>query len=170
MAFSLPNISIAILVINLLDLPPNRTRALLALVILQVVFAVVSILILVLMCNPTESLWNKSIEGKCLSPDVMNNFSYWLSAYTTAIDFFLAIVPISAFWNLKIKFNTKLGLCILMGLSLFSAIVTVVKATHLWRLFGSGDPCECSFSSAAREYLLTLFPVYDIVPLILWGL
>lgn len=75
----------------------------------------------------------------------MNDFSYWLSAYTTAIDILLALIPIKAFWKLQLKFNTKLGLCIMMGLTLLSAIVTIVKATYLWLLFGAVDFCQGSF-------------------------
>jgi hypothetical protein len=99
-------------------------------------------MILFLMCTPTEALWNKSITGQCLSSDVMTDFSYMLSAYTTVIDIMLAVIPIKAFWKLQMKTNTKIGLCIMMGLTLLSAIVTIIKATYLWLLFGAEDFCE----------------------------
>lgn len=104
-SFSFPNISIAILVNNLLDPNPLRTRCLYALVILQVLFAIASIFIIFLQCTPTQALWNPSIAGKCWDAAVFNDFSYWDSAYTTMTDVVLAIVPISVFWRLKMAFQ-----------------------------------------------------------------
>lgn len=142
-AFSFPNISIAILVNNLLD--PNlwRTRALFTLVLLEVFFALVSVMILFLMCSPVEYLWDKSVVGgSCWSPNVMNDFSYWLSAFDALTDIVLAAIPISAFCKLQMRFKTKVGVCIMMGLTILSAIFTIIKASYLWLLFRAPDPCE----------------------------
>ncbi|KAM0816104.1 putative Integral membrane protein [Seiridium cardinale] len=151
-SFSFPNISIAILVNNLLD--PNlwRTRALFMLVTLQVIFAFLSVLILFLMCQPVEYLWDKSLGGSCWSASVMNDFSYWLSAYTAFTDIVLAIIPIVAFWKLQMRLRIKLGVCIMMGLTLISAIFTIIKATYLRLLFGAEDQ------------------LYELPTLIIWGL
>lgn len=110
--------------------------------VLQVIFAFVSVLIFFVMCHPIQKLWNTSLPGSCWSPQVMNDFSYWLSAWTTMTDIILAVVPIAAFWTLQMKFSTKLGVCIMMGLTLLSAVVTIVKATYLHLLFNQSDPCQ----------------------------
>ncbi|KAI1259430.1 hypothetical protein F5Y18DRAFT_296648 [Xylariaceae sp. FL1019] len=151
-AFSLPNISIAILINRLLV--PNTTRelALYSLVILQVIFAVVSIFIIFLQCHPTAKLWNSALTGTCLDPSIFNGYSYWLSAYTTLTDFVLAIVPIMAFWRLQMKTSTKLGVCLMMALTLLSAIATLVKATYLHLFLDKTDP------------------LFTVVPLVIWGL
>ena len=139
-AFSFPNISIAILINNLLDPNPWRVRGLYAMVTLQVVLAIISIFIVFLQCSPPETLWNGQ-KGKCWDPSVLNNYSYFLSAYTTLTDVVLAVVPISAFWNLQMRRSTKIGLSIMMGLTLLSAIVTVVKATYLHLFADQTDHC-----------------------------
>lgn len=152
-AFSFPNISIAILVNNLLD--PNlwRTRALFTLVLLEVFFALVSVMILFLMCSPVEYLWDKSVVGgSCWSPNVMNDFSYWLSAFDALTDIVLAAIPISAFCKLQMRFKTKVGVCIMMGLTILSAIFTIIKASYLWLLFRAPDP------------------FFDLSNLVIWGL
>ncbi|KAK8070077.1 hypothetical protein PG994_006693 [Apiospora phragmitis] len=151
-AFSFPNISIAILVVRLLDPWPARARALYAMVIVQVVLALISVIIVFKQCTPTEKVWNKQLPGSCWSPDVLNDFSYFLSAYTTLTDIVLAIVPITTFWKLQMRTNTKVGVCIMMGLTLLSAIVTVVKATYLSLFNDQTDP------------------LFDVVPLVIWGL
>ena len=110
--------------------------------IVQVIFAMVSVFIVFLQCSPTEKLWNTSLPGTCWDPSVFNNYSYWVSAYTTLTDIVLAIMPISAFWNLQMRFPKKLSVCIMMGLTLLSAIVTLVKATYLHLFTDKTDPHE----------------------------
>ncbi|CAI7616447.1 unnamed protein product [Penicillium palitans] len=151
-AFSFPNISIAILIVHLLDPNPLRAGLLYAMVIFQAILAMISVFIVFFQCKPTEKMWNASIEGTCWSPDVFNDFSYLVSAYTTMTDIILAIVPISAFWKLQMPFSTRLSVCIMMGLTLLSAIVTIVKATYLKLFTDHTDP------------------LFKVVPSVLWGL
>ncbi|GLI82140.1 hypothetical protein PoHVEF18_010541 [Penicillium ochrochloron] len=139
-AFSFPNISIAILIVNLLDPNPLRARLLYAMVILQVMIAMISVFLVFFQCNPTAMLWNPTLNGKCWSPDIFNGFSYWVSAYTTFTDIVLAVVPIMAFWKLHMRTSTKISVCIMMGLTMLSAIVTIVKATYLHLFTDHTDP------------------------------
>ncbi|RAH50718.1 uncharacterized protein BO95DRAFT_438481 [Aspergillus brunneoviolaceus CBS 621.78] len=151
-AFSFPNISIAILVSHLLDPNPLRTRCLYAMVTMQVVFAMVSIFIVFFQCRPTQKLWDAAREGQCWDASVFDDFSYWVSAYTTMTDVVLAVVPIRVFWKLQMRTATKVGVCIMMGLTLLSAIVTIIKATYLHLFTDRTDP------------------LYNVVPLVVWGL
>jgi hypothetical protein len=109
-------------------------------VILQVIFAIVSVFIVFFQCKPTAMMWNPLLDGKCWSSDVFNDFSYWVSAYTTFTDIALAIVPINAFWKLHMPMSTKINVCIMMGLTMLSAIVTIVKATYLHLFTDHSDP------------------------------
>ncbi|KAL4770668.1 hypothetical protein BDW60DRAFT_208764 [Aspergillus nidulans var. acristatus] len=101
-SFSFPNISVAILINNLLDPNPVRARPLLGMSIMQVVFAMVSIFLIFLQCKPTAVLWDHTItDAACYDQAVFYDFSYW-SARTrvTMTDIILAIVPITVFWKL----------------------------------------------------------------------
>ncbi|KXJ93467.1 hypothetical protein Micbo1qcDRAFT_223092 [Microdochium bolleyi] len=151
-AFSLPNISIAILVNKLLDPNPWRKHSLIGMTVLQVFLAAVMATMAFVQCSPVEKLWNRTMaEGSCWHPSVLNNYSYFVSAYTTLTDLVLAIVPISAFWKLQMNRSTKVGVSVLMGLTFLSAIVTLVKATYL-HLFTD-----------------TVDPLYNVVTLVYWG-
>jgi hypothetical protein len=111
-AFSFPNISIVILVCQLLNPHPRRNLILYSMVGLQIVFAVVTIILAFAQCQPTRKLWEKNYPGgSCWNPNVLNYFSYWFCAYTTLTDFVLAIVPVTAFWQLQMPRSTKIGLC-----------------------------------------------------------
>ncbi|KAL4902914.1 hypothetical protein BDW74DRAFT_180213 [Aspergillus multicolor] len=152
-SFSFPNISIAILINNLLDPNPLRSRLLLGMSIMQVVFAMVSIFLIFLQCKPTAVLWDHTLtDATCWDERIFYDFSYWVSAYTTMTDIILAVVPISVFWKLQMRPGTKIGVCIMMGLTLLSAIVTIVKATYLPLFTDREDP------------------LYNVTPLVIWGL
>ncbi|OJJ99211.1 hypothetical protein ASPACDRAFT_43874 [Aspergillus aculeatus ATCC 16872] len=150
-AFSFPNISIAILISHLLDPNPLRTRCLYAMVTMQVVFAMVSVFIVFFQCRPTQKLWDAAREGHCWDASVFDDFSYWVSAYTTMTDIVLAVVPIRVFWKLQMRTATKVRVCIMMGLTLLSAVVTIIKATYLHLFTDRTDP------------------LYNVVPLVVWG-
>ena len=87
-------------------------------------------------------LWNPTAGGTCWSSDVFDDFSYWVSAYTAMTDIVLAVVPIRAFWKLQMPTATKVSVCVMMGLTLLSAIVTIVKATYLHLFTNHTDPCS----------------------------
>jgi hypothetical protein len=69
-------------------------------VVAQVVFAIVTIILAFAQCQPTRKLWEKNTPGICWSPNVLNYFSYWFCAYTTVTDLVLAVIPVTAFWQL----------------------------------------------------------------------
>lgn len=160
--------AITILVCQLLDPNPLRTRLLYGMTILQLAFAMATIILAFAQCSPTQKLWEKTIPGTCWSPNVLNYFSYWLCAYTTLTDFVLAIVPVAAFWKLQMKRSTKIGLCVLMSMTMLSAIVTIIKGTYLHLFTDTIDPRKTSVHQL-RPIILTS-KVYHPVPLVLWGL
>lgn len=153
-SFSFPNISIAILINNILDPNRFRTICLYVMAVMQVVFAMISAVLVFVQCNPTAILWDPRplSEGSCWNADIFDDFTYWVSAYTTMTDIVLAIVPVTVFWKLQMRSSTKVAVCIMMSLTLLSAIVTIVKATYLHLFTDHTDP------------------LYDVVPLVLWGL
>ncbi|KIW01184.1 uncharacterized protein PV09_07466 [Verruconis gallopava] len=152
-AFSFPNISIAILVVNVLDRNPLRATLLYIMVIVQVTVALIAVVLIFMQCTPRSMLWNPYTPGgKCWSPHIFDDFNYFVSGYTTVTDIVLAVVPVSVFWKLQMPLSTKVGICIMMGLTLLSAIVTIVKATYLHLFTDRTDP------------------LYNVVPLVIWGL
>jgi hypothetical protein len=171
-AFSFPNISIAILIVDVLDPNPLRAKLLYTMVTLQIMIALVSVALIFLQCTPTAMLWDPfTPNGKCWPPEVFNDFNYLVSAYTTLTDIVLAVVPISVVRKLQMPFSTKLGVCIMMGLTLLSAIVTVVKATYLHLFTDRTDPRECHPTLLIPSLaILTRAIVWNVVPLVQWGL
>ncbi|KAI1778659.1 hypothetical protein F4818DRAFT_306297 [Hypoxylon cercidicola] len=131
MAYSFPNISVAILLERLMA--PNKWRAigLYTLTILQCVIAGISCVLLFVQCTPSEYLWNPIVPAHCFPPGTMSRYSYFVGSFTAFTDIVLAIVPIASFWNLQLPKKTKVSLCLVMGCTLFAAICAIVKTTYL---------------------------------------
>lgn len=138
MAYSIPNISIAIFVNRILAPPPWQKYAIYALVIAQNIFAAVSCVLLFVQCTPTASLWNPVIvPDSCLNAGTLTRYSYFVggemplmvqfkddtltlpdTGFTAFTDVVLAVVPIMTFRGLQMKTNTKVAISILMGFTL----------------------------------------------------
>ncbi|KAI1398504.1 hypothetical protein F4819DRAFT_468438 [Hypoxylon fuscum] len=131
MAYSFPNISVAILLERLMA--PNRWRAigLYTLTGFQCIIAGISCVLLFVQCKPSEYLWNPVIPAHCFPPGTMSRYSYFVGSLTAFTDIVLAIVPIASFWNLQLPKKTKVSLCLVMGCTLFAAICAIVKTTYL---------------------------------------
>lgn len=112
--FALPNVAIAILVNRLLDPQLWRTRLLFVMAVLQVLLALVPCIIVYVQCRPIEKLWNPTLPGHCWDSSVLNDITYFMTAYTIITDIALAVMPITAFWKLHMKPLTKLGLCFMI--------------------------------------------------------
>lgn len=154
-AFSFPNIAIAILVTQLLDPNPRRTLLIHGMCILQVLFAAITVTLAFAQCRPTSKLWEKTLPGSCWDPNVLNYFSYWFCAYTTLTDVVLAVVPVHAFWKLQMPRSTKIGVCVLMSMTMLSAVVTVVKGTYLRLFTDTVDPREFALQKSTMLVLRT---------------
>ncbi|KAF7540564.1 hypothetical protein G7054_g1261 [Neopestalotiopsis clavispora] len=139
MAYSLPNIAVAILLERLLAPNKLRTRLLYLLAATQVVIAGISCILLFVQCIPTEYLWNPTIPAKCFPVGTVSRYSYFVGSFTAFTDVVLGIVPIAAFWKLKLPTRSKVGLCILMGCTLFAAVCSIVKTTKLTTLSDYSD-------------------------------
>lgn len=143
MAYSLPNVAILILIERLVGKTKTMTRRFLrAVVAIQIILAVISIVIIFAQCRPTKMLWDQSAKGECWSPDVFNRSSYVVSSFTVLTDLVLAVVPIHAFWNLQLKRQEKLEITFMLGLMFLSAIFTIIKATYLHTFNDRIDPCK----------------------------
>lgn len=78
MAYSFPNISVAILLERLLAPNKLRTRLLYLLASTQVVIASISCILLFVQCIPPVHLWNPTISAKCFPTGTVSRYSYFV--------------------------------------------------------------------------------------------
>ena len=78
MAYSLPNISVAI-VLNHIIAPARYFRlAIYVIAVAQTIIAAISCILLFAQCTPSEHLWNPTVSATCMPPSVITGYSYFV--------------------------------------------------------------------------------------------
>ncbi|KAF2265442.1 hypothetical protein CC78DRAFT_423481, partial [Lojkania enalia] len=100
-------------------------------------------------CKDVRALWNPVIKAttRCWDPSIQENFALYAgSKYSTmpfrintAMDFFLAILPVTIVWNLKLNTLKRIGLVVLLGCGIITGIASAVKTSMLSTLSSRAD-------------------------------
>ncbi|KAI0839149.1 hypothetical protein F5Y06DRAFT_28947 [Hypoxylon sp. FL0890] len=123
-------------------------------------------------CNPPRALWSQVAGAVCLDPTIQANFALFTCAYSSFLDFTLALIPITFVWKLRMSTQKKVGLCFLLGMGVLSGICAAIKAAQSTELGIREDVSWALFSlyawSASEIFLNivcacvpTLKPLYD---------
>ncbi|MCJ1303484.1 hypothetical protein MMC08_006294 [Hypocenomyce scalaris] len=139
MAYSLPNISVAIFINRILSLRGWRKWGIYGIAIAQSFIAGISCILLFAQCSPAKFLWDPTIPAKCLPSTVITGYSYFVGSYSAFTDIVLAVVPAVTFWKLQMKRKTKVGVSLLMGMTAVAAICAIIKTTKLNELADLDD-------------------------------
>lgn len=92
-------------------------------------------LLFFLHCRPLAALWNPQVHGSCLSTQTTVLVGYFGFAIDVVTDLVCAGIPIFITHQLQMNFRTKVALCVLMGLGVFTAGCGVAKAITLRGVF-----------------------------------
>ncbi|OHE92499.1 integral membrane protein [Colletotrichum orchidophilum] len=82
-------------------------------------------------CTPASSLWDFSIKGTCLSPDILINFSLYAGTFSAFVDVYLAMYPAIVLFRLQMAFKKKVVLSCALGIGAISGAVAIYKTTRL---------------------------------------
>ena len=154
-------IAILILRIRGVTAPKTFRWSLYGLCLMNLLIAISAILVTVLRCNPPSASWNNRPD-KCLDPKPPSAFiifagGWWQTEYTlvnqmtndrsawgAVLDLILAIIPSTFVLSLqKLSLQKRLGICILLGLGLFTCITAIVKTVYLYELlYGNDVTCK----------------------------
>ena len=88
-------------------------------------------------CRPLAALWNKEIHGSCLSTHTTVLAGYIGFAVDVVTDLVCAAIPVLVIHRLQMSVRSKVALCVLMGLGLFTAGCAVAKAITLRGVFAA---------------------------------
>ena len=86
-------------------------------------------------CRPLAALWNPAVRGSCLSTQTTVLAGYIGFAIDVVTDLLCAGIPVLVIHRLQLNFRTKVALCVLMGLGVFTAACAVAKAITLKGVF-----------------------------------
>ncbi|KAF3407058.1 hypothetical protein DPV78_001816 [Talaromyces pinophilus] len=104
---------------------------LISLAVMELIFNLVSIILIFGTCKPLAVLWDYTITGTCSSADIQIYYGYFQSIFNVLIDFYLAVVPTYIFWHLKLKVAIKLSLIGLMSCGLVAMGAALAKTIQL---------------------------------------
>ncbi|KAI1396280.1 hypothetical protein F4819DRAFT_500361 [Hypoxylon fuscum] len=124
-------ISFAFLLLGLM--PPSKTqrRVLWAIICVQFIVDVGTIIVSFSQCRPMYGFWDDSIGADCWPPYIQEYTGYFQGSVCSLVDLILALFPTSMFWNLKMEFKQKLYLSCIMGLGIVAMIASIVKTINL---------------------------------------
>ena len=125
-------------------LGPNSRRirySLYALLTIHTTINILSVIFTFAQCDVPAALWDPSLEPKshCWDPSVQKNYSLFNGSLNVVMDVVLAVVPTIIIWPLHLTTRKRIGLSILFGCGIFSAISSAIKTYHLRALSARSD-------------------------------
>ncbi|KAK0511295.1 hypothetical protein JMJ35_005868 [Cladonia borealis] len=176
MALVTAKISVAFLILRLIG-PSTiwRKWSLYVSIVLNLIFAVLACILTFVQCNPPRALWEAPSQvpgAKCWNPKPQADYAIFSSAFFAFTDFFLAAIPITFIWNLKLGVQKKIALSMLLGVGAFAGICSSIKTSYLKELTARADFTWATYDLAAwtgaETFLIifcacipTLRPIYD---------
>ncbi|KAI1764979.1 integral membrane protein [Hypoxylon sp. FL1150] len=124
-------ISYAFLLLRVVPPPRPRRYFLWAIISIQFVVDVGTVIVSFLQCRPIEGFWNHRVEAECWTPYVQEYVGFVQSSICSAVDLILAIFPASLFWNLNMELKQKVSLSIIMGLGILLEAYLVLLAASI---------------------------------------
>ena len=135
-------VSICLFLLRIVDSRGTRI-AMYSTIGFTVLFTTVCVALFLGICRPLKAYWDVGVNGVCLSDDEVKNIviaqggPYQTSSHQFALlmvpvlsvitDLICASFPIIVLRNLQVKSSTKIGLCILMGLGVITAVCCTVR-------------------------------------------
>ncbi|KAI1354449.1 integral membrane protein [Xylaria sp. FL0043] len=147
-------ISIALLLMRLMNRGRLRKAFLCALIVLLIIVNLLLIIVTFAQCRPVTFLWQRvgsNSHGTCWSPTVQQDYGYFQGAFSAFSDLILALFPITILWNLQLPMCSKLLIGVLMSLGVIATAAAAVKTVELKNL-------------ATPDF------TWDAVPLVYWFL
>ncbi|KAF1948817.1 hypothetical protein CC80DRAFT_430540 [Byssothecium circinans] len=139
---SLGKIAIALLIVRLLDRTSRwRKWSLYVASILTGINGLCMLVVNFAQCKDINAIWNPVLRAttECWNPTVQSNFAIYAASFNTAMDFLLAILPITLVWNLRLNVQRKIALCLFLGCGVITGIISALKTSHLRSLSERSD-------------------------------
>ncbi|KXL44959.1 hypothetical protein M433DRAFT_67749, partial [Acidomyces richmondensis BFW] len=92
---------------------------------------VAQVVLLLYQCEPVAKLWDDNLQGVCDGRTRAEYSGFFQGSWSAASDLVLAIYPITVFWNLKVSWKRKFGLCALMGGGVLASAAGVLKTVFI---------------------------------------
>lgn len=145
----------------------NKWRTVLHLLIALIVLTHIPLLVLfVVQCQPVNAYWDSSIQdGHCWSKDTVEIIIIAQGVISVVTDLVGAAFPVLLFWNAKLAGRTKVALCALMGLGIFTAVACVVRTALSGQIKSNNLTWEGIPNAIARIFEVNLGIIAACTPM-----
>ncbi|KAE9365087.1 hypothetical protein N431DRAFT_353714, partial [Stipitochalara longipes BDJ] len=124
-------------------------------------------------CLPLDSLWDPTIQAKCIDIHV---FAIWGAALSIFYDIVIMLLPISELKGLNLTLRKRIALCFMFALGSFACVTSMIRLKYLKSFYptidGSWDSTDtviwsdietytavmCSCLMCIRPLLIKCFP------------
>ncbi|KAI1337315.1 hypothetical protein F5Y15DRAFT_158593 [Xylariaceae sp. FL0016] len=97
--------------------------------VFQIIGGIINIVFIWIQQTPIESVWNPLVEPTFERAGDFDDISAYVSQALFAFaDLSYVLFPVVIIWKLNMPLRNKIGLCVVMGLSLISFVGSVMKA------------------------------------------
>ena len=143
LAVTAVKIAAGFLIFRILGPDSRRLRhGIYALLTINVVVDILAVVLTFAQCDVPAALWDSSLApvSHCWDPSVDTTYSLFSSSFNVVVDFILAVVPAIIIWPLQLTTRKRIGLSVLFGCGMFSAISSAIKTYHLSAVSARSDP------------------------------
>ncbi|MCJ1265819.1 hypothetical protein MMC22_005700 [Lobaria immixta] len=125
-------VSICISLLRIIQTSRQRAMQwiLYAIILLVLTVNVIVVITLYEQCRPVSKVWNRKIPGTCWAFPIELYVAIMQGAVSAFTDFLLSLLPIVIFQHLQIDKRSKIILCVLMSLGVFTGVIAIVRATQ----------------------------------------
>ena len=114
-------------------------------------------LLYLLQCIPFNKNWRTDVSGYCFSKRAVEKIIIVQGVFSIVTDFIGAAFPVILLWNAKLSLRTKVALNLLMGLSIITGVVCIVRTSYSWEIL-SDDVTWVGVGNALTRMSVPLFP------------
>ncbi|UPX11265.1 uncharacterized protein EKO05_0001879 [Ascochyta rabiei] len=122
--------SFCVTLLRLTVIPWQRKLLWFIIITIQLTFYAGAILTMV-QCDPPQKLWDTAREGTCWDNRIVIYFCIFVGAYSSLMDFLLAICPWLIIHRLQMRRREKLSIIFAMSLGCLAGIACAVKTAYL---------------------------------------
>ncbi|RFU25092.1 hypothetical protein B7463_g11247, partial [Scytalidium lignicola] len=89
-----------------------------------------------LKCTPVKAVWDRSIEGKCIS---LEAFGYAAAAASILEDLVILVLPVSELKNLNLGTKKKIALMFMFSIGSFACVTSIIRLKYVGKIARSLD-------------------------------
>ncbi|KAK7963381.1 hypothetical protein PG988_010355 [Apiospora saccharicola] len=115
---------------------------------------IVAIFMVAFQCRPLSVIWGVG-EGTCLPPEALSRIGLAFGAFDIVTNFLYSFLPIPMLWGLQLNFQTKVGVCFLLGLGILSSIGTCFRLTYIIKFNNLSADDPASTQAYLNSYIWT---------------